>query len=116
LLLFASLTVLWILFSAIGVAISSRLKTYRAIWPVGTLTFTTLGMLSPLYYPITALPPAWAFLAHFVPATYAAFLVDGALGFVPATPASLTLDAVILVASAAVGTLLALSIYRWRVP
>jgi hypothetical protein len=42
--------VLWVLFSAIGVAISSRVTSQREIWPVGSLAFTCLGMLSPLYF------------------------------------------------------------------
>ncbi|HLN50551.1 MAG TPA: hypothetical protein VK455_00595, partial [Thermoplasmata archaeon] len=39
----ASLGVLWVLFSSVGIAISSRVRTQREIWPVGNITFTTLG-------------------------------------------------------------------------
>ncbi|MEM0129464.1 MAG: ABC transporter permease [Thermoplasmata archaeon] len=113
LVLFGSLAVLWVLFSAIGIGISSRLKTQRAIWPVGNLTFTILGMLAPLYYPISALPPVWQDVAHFVPTTYAALLVQGAIGATPVGPVDMILYAVLLVVSAAIGTTLALSLYRW---
>ena len=111
--LLLSLTLLWILFSAIGIAISSRVRTQREIYPIGNLTFTILGMLTPLYYPITALPAAWQVAAHFLPATYAALLVQGVLGITPASPANLALDAGLLLACTAVGLVLSLRLYRW---
>lgn len=112
--LVGSLVVLWLLFSAIGIAMSSRLTTQREIWPVGNLTFTILGMLSPLYYPLSYLPPAWQVAARFLPATYAALLVQGVLGITPASSSALALDAALLLVSATVGTAIALSLYRWR--
>src|SRR5208282_6644194 len=89
--LFVSLFTLWILFSSIGIAISSRVRTQREIWPVGNITFTTLGMLSPLYYPLSALPPLWQGAARFLPTTYAALLAQGALGITPASPDQMVL-------------------------
>jgi ABC-2 type transport system permease protein len=111
--LFGSLFALWVLFSSIGIAISSRIKTQREIWPVGNLTFTILGMLSPLYYPISALPPLWQDVARFLPTTYAALLVQGALGITPADPGELLLYAALLAVSALVGLAITLRLYRW---
>lgn len=115
LVLIGSLSVLWVLFSAIGIAISSRVKTQRAIYPVGNLTFTILGMLAPLYYPLSYLPPAWQAMAHFIPTTYAALLVQGAIGITPATPEQMLLYGGLLLLSAGVGIVIALKLYRWRV-
>ncbi|MFI5418736.1 MAG: ABC transporter permease [Candidatus Lutacidiplasmatales archaeon] len=109
-----SVVVLATLFSAIGIAISSRLKSQREIWPVGNLTFTVLGMLSPLYYPLSYLPPAWQTVARFLPATYAAQLAQGALGITPASGSDMAIDAALLLVSASIGTVLALRLYRWR--
>ncbi len=106
--------VLWVLFSSIGIAISSRLTSQREIWPVGNLTFTVLGMMAPLYYPLSYLPPAWQTAAHFLPTTYAALLVQGSLGLEPASTGSLLLDAGLLVVSAFVGIVLAMRLYKWR--
>ena len=111
--LVTSLGVLWVLFSSIGIAISSRIHTQREIWPVGNLTFTILGMLTPLYYPLSALPPLWQDAAHFLPTTYAALLVQGALGITPATPLEMVEYAVLLVACALVGLVIMLRLYRW---
>jgi len=111
--LVASLAVMWVLFSSIGIGISSRIRTQREIWPVGNLTFTILGMLSPLYYPLSALPPLWQDAARFLPTTYAALLVQGALGITPATPSQMVFYAVLLVACALVGFVIMLRLYRW---
>jgi len=88
-------------------------RTQREIWPVGNLTFTLLGMLSPLYYPLSALPPDWQAVAHFLPTTYAALLVQGALGITPATPVQLALYAALLGVCALAGLLITLRLYRW---
>src|SRR5271170_1039552 len=111
--LLASLVTLWILFSAVGMAVSSRVRSQREIWPVGNLTFTMLGMLSPLYYPLSALPPVWQDVARFLPTTYAALLAQGALGITPATPAQLGLYAGLLALCAVVGVAVCLRLYRW---
>ena len=109
-----SLFVLWVLFSSIGIAISSRLHSQREVWPVGNLTFTTLGMMAPLYYPLSYLPPLWQKAALFLPTTYAALLAQGALGLIATSPWAMAEDAGLLLASAVAGTAIALSIYRWR--
>ena len=109
-----SILVLWILFSAIGVAISSRVTSQREIWPVGNLTFTFLGMLSPLYYPITVLPPWWQSVARLLPATYAVLLAQGAFGLLPASATALAEDGLFLALSALGGTAIALWLYRWQ--
>jgi ABC-type multidrug transport system permease subunit len=111
--LLGSLFILWILFSSVGMAISSRIRTQREIWPVGNLTFTLLGMLSPLYYPLSRLPPVWQEAARFLPTTYAALLAQGALGITPASPGQLALYAALLAVSALVGVVICLRLYRW---
>jgi ABC-type multidrug transport system permease subunit len=113
LVLLGSLTTLWVLFSSIGIAISSRIRTQREIWPVGNLTFTILGMLSPLYYPITALPGAWQDAARFLPATYAALLVQGAMGITPASAVEMLLYAGLLAATTGAVLIVTLRLYRW---
>ena len=105
--------ILWVLFSAIGIALSSRVRSLREYWPLGTLTFTTLGMLSPLYYPLSYLPPAWRAVAQFLPATYAALLVQGTIGLEPVAGATMLTYAFLLVVSASIGIVIALRLYRW---
>src|SRR2546428_12849774 len=99
--LVACILTVWVLYSAIGIAVSSRLRSQREVWPVGNLIFTLLGILSPLYYPLSRLPPVWRELAQLLPPTYAAPLVQGTLGLEPATAVSLAPDAGLLLLSAA---------------
>jgi len=108
--------VIWILFSAIGIAISTRILSQREVWPIGNLVFSVLGILAPIYYPLAILPPAWQAVARVLPSTYAAQLVQGSLGLIPITAEEMALDAVLLVVSAVIGIAVALSIYRWREP
>ncbi len=113
LVLLGSLACLWILFSSIGIAISSRIRTQREIWPVGNLTFTLLGMLSPLYYPLRALPGLWQDAARFLPATYAALLVQGAMGITPASSGQMLEYAGLLAVTTAAVLVVTLRLYRW---
>jgi ABC-type multidrug transport system permease subunit len=115
LILLGTILVLWLLFSAIGITISSRIKSRREIWPVGNFAFTALGMLSPLYYSLGTLPPALQDVARFLPGTYAALLAKGGMGLNPLGQGDMLLDAFLLVASATAGILLSLQFYRWRI-
>src|SRR2546421_22758 len=112
LVLIGSILTIWVLYSAIGIAVSSRLRSQREVWPVGNLIFTLLGILSPLYYPISILPPVWREVARPFPATYAALLVQGVLGL--GGPANLAVDGGFLVLSTAVGLVAAWWLYEWR--
>jgi len=109
-----SLFAIWILFSAIGIAMSTRIKSQREVWPISNLIFSILGILSPLYYPLHILPPAWQAAARFLPSTYAAQLVQGSLGLIPLTTEEMLLDVGLLVVSTLVGIAIALRLYRWR--
>src|SRR5437773_1021721 len=112
LVLIGCILTIWILYSTIGIAVSTRLRSQREVWPVGNLLFTLLGILSPLYYPISILPPVWGGVARLLPATYAALLVQGALGL--GGPANLAVDGGLLVLSTAVGLAAAWGLYEWR--
>ena len=116
LILAAAILTIWLLYSAIGIAVSSRLRSQREVWPVGNLIFTLLGVLSPLYYPLSALPDVWREVALLLPATYAALLVQGALGLDTSGSANLPLDASLLLLSTAVGLAAAWWLYQWREP
>ncbi len=114
LVLVVSILAVWVLYSAIGLAISSRVRSQMEVWPVGSLVFTALGIFSPLYYPLAILPPAWQVAARFLPATYAALLVQGALGFTRTTASEMLLDAALLALSTVVGLAIVLRLYAWR--
>ncbi len=113
--LIASILVLWILFSAIGIAISSRITSRREIWPVGNFVFTAVGILSPLYYPVAVLPPVLRQFAYLLPGTYAALFAKGGMGMISLSAGQLEIYGALLFGLATIGILLAMSVYRWRV-
>ncbi len=118
LVLASAVFMVWVLYSAIGIAVSSRLQSQMEVWPVGNLVFTTLGILSPLYYPLTFLlekAPMWAAVARFLPATYAALICQSALNLGYAPPGeSPVIDALLLVVSTFAGIVIAMRLYTWR--
>ena len=114
LVLAVAILTIWILYSAIGIAVSSRLRSQREVWPVGNLIFTLLGILSPLYYPLSRVPIVWQGVARLLPATYAALLVQSALGLGSSDPGNAALDAALLLLSTLVGLVIAWRLYQWR--
>lgn len=115
--LVSAIIMVWILYSAIGIAVSSRLQSQMEVWPVGNLVFTTLGILSPLYYPlafIVSVAPIWADAARFLPATYAALIVQSTLNLPYALPGEALADAVLLVVLTLAGIVVAMRLYTWR--
>lgn len=116
---------MWVLFSSLGIAISSRIRSRREVWPVGQLLFTAMGMISPLYYSITILPYWWQVAAQFLPGTYAATVTKTSLGVIcpqgainctPPATGSLIADSALLVVITVIGIVVSMSIYRWGDP
>ncbi|HYY48072.1 MAG TPA: ABC transporter permease [Thermoplasmata archaeon] len=114
LVLAVAILTIWILYSAIGIAVSSRLRSQREVWPVGNLVFTLLGILSPLYYPLSRVPVVWQDVARLLPTTYAALLVQATLGLGSADSGDTALDAGLLLLSTLVGLVIAWRLYQWR--
>jgi ABC-2 type transport system permease protein len=112
--LLGSMAVLWMLFSAIGIMISSRIKSRREVWPVGSLAFTALGMLSPLYYPLSTLPTGMQYVALCLPGTYAAMLAKGGMGMISIGLGSMVEYFLMLLLSATTLIAISLHFYRWR--
>src|SRR5207249_2420826 len=102
----------WCLSDSAVFRIELRLQDIFVASPVGNLIFTLLGILSPLYYPISRLPSGWGEIARLLPATYAALLVQGALGLERST--NFAVDGGLLILSAAVGLVAAWWLYEWR--
>jgi ABC-2 type transport system permease protein len=114
LVLVIAILAIWILYSAIGIAVSSRLRSQREVWPVGNLIFTLLGIVSPLYFPLSSVPEIWQGIARLLPATYAALLVQATLGLGSVDPGNAALDAGLLLLSTIVGLVIAWRLYQWR--
>jgi ABC-2 type transport system permease protein len=112
----------WLMATTLGFLISTFFRQLREIWPIGTLVFSTLAVLPPIFYPIEAIPLPWRWVAFFAPSTFAAQFADRVVGlssstaFLPAALGSPAFDAVGLVLLTVLFGGAALFLARWREP
>jgi ABC-2 type transport system permease protein len=112
----------WLMATTLGFLISTFFRQLREIWPIGTLVFSTLSILPPVFYPAAVIPSGWQWAAFLVPSTFAAQLADHALGLqygTPLTPGWLNsplFDLAGLVAATVLFGGLAVYLSRWREP
>ncbi len=72
----------WIMASSLGFMVSSFFKQMREIWPIASLIFSVISIVPPIFYPITAIPANYRWIAYFAPTTYSALLGDSVVGIV----------------------------------
>jgi ABC-2 type transport system permease protein len=70
----------WLMATSLGFFISTLFAQLREIWPIGTLVFSVLAVLPPIFYPATEIPAAWRWVAFLAPSTFAAQLADRLVG------------------------------------
>ena len=110
------LVLVWSFASALAFTLATYFQDVRETFifsPMISLLFT---VLPPVYYPITALP-AWAQVAARIsPTTYAAELVQGAVGLQPISFSGAVVDWAVLIAFTVVLFAVAAVKARWREP
>ena len=112
----------WLMATSLGFLISTFFRQLREIWPIGTVTFSALSVLPPLFYPIAALPDGYRWVSFLAPSTFAGQLADWAVGLGapadvgPAWLANPLVDLGGLVGATILFALAALFLARWREP
>lgn len=112
----------WLLATSLGFLISTFFRQLREIWPIGTVVFTSLSVLPPIFYPINAIPEPFRWAAFLAPSTFASQLADRVAGLplptVSGVPAlsSVSVEVVGMVALTILFTLMAMRLARWREP
>ena len=111
----------WLMATTLGFLISTLFKQLREIWPIGTLVFSTLSIIPPLFYPATRIPAAFQWVAFLAPSTYAGQLAEHAVGLSygalsPGILNSPIFDLAGLLAFTIVCGLAAAFLARWREP
>lgn len=113
----------WLMATTLGFLISTFFKQLREIWPIGTLVFSTLAVLPPIFYPASLIPAQYQWVAFLAPSTYAAQLAAHATDLTavgsPLTPSFLNnplFDLGGLVAFTVLFGLAAMFLARWREP
>ena len=116
LIVLATLILLWIFASALGFTLATYLADVRETFMIAPIISIFLTVVPPVYYPISHLPPEVRPFAYLSPTTWAANLVQGAMGISP-TPLTLgqaLLDGSVLLLSAAILFLVAWKKSQWR--
>ena len=114
--------VTWLFATTLGFLISTLFSQLREIWPIGTLVFSLLSVLPPVFYPATEIPAGWQWVALLAPSTFAAQLAGHAVGLGGALVTGVgfvdtpLFDALTLVAITAFFGAASLFLARWREP
>lgn len=112
----------WLLATSLGFLISTFFRQLREIWPVGTVVFTSLSVLPPIFYPLAEIPSPFRWAAFLSPSTFASQLADHAVGLrvptISAVPllSSIPVEAAGMVLLTVSFTLVAMRLARWREP
>jgi ABC-2 type transport system permease protein len=106
----------WSFATAFAFTLATYFQDVRETWMFSPIFSLVLTVLPPVYYPITYLP-GWARIAaQFSPTTYAAELVQGAVGLQPLTFDGAVVDWIVLVSFTAALFLIAALKARWKDP
>ena len=110
------LLLVWGFATALAFTLATYFEDVRETFMFSPLISLVLTVLPPVYYPISSLP-SWArIVARFSPTTYAAGLVQGAVGLAPITLPAAVLDWGVLIGFTAVLFVIAALKARWRDP
>jgi len=97
---------------SMGFVIASMVRTARFAQPLGGLIFYPMIGLSGLFFPVSALPPAWQAVARLLPLTYVVSLLRGILVGDPWSAHLMDVAALAIVF--AVCTALSARFFRWE--
>lgn len=112
----------WLMASSLGFLVSTFFRQLREIWPIGTLLFSTLSILPPMFYPAYVIPEKYQWVAFLAPSTFSGQLADRAVGVGVGPPLasellnSVWFDFAGLVGATILFALAALLLARWREP
>lgn len=73
-----------------------------------------LTTIPPVYYPITYIPLPWRYIAYLSPTTYAAEIIQSAIGYLQLSPLTLAVDWIVIIAIAIALFVLSIKKSRWR--
>lgn len=110
----------WLMATTLGFFISTLFSQLREIWPIGTLVFSTLSVLPPIFYPISSIPSGWQWVAFLAPSTFAGQLADHAASVGSAASTGIAVldtplfDLVGLLSATLLFGLAAVFLARWR--
>ena len=103
---------------AFSIVLGFLLSTFSSdivqTWGFSGIVTVLLSTIPPVYYPITYIPLPFRYIAYLSPTTYAAQIVQGAMGFTALTRGSAAVDWAILIAVTIAIFAISIKKARWR--
>ena len=100
----------------LGFVLSTLTSDVVQSWGFSGIVSVVLSTLPPVYYPLSYIPLPFQYLAYISPTTYAAEIVQSAIGYVSISPLNLAADWLVLVAVCTALIVIAYKKARWREP
>jgi ABC-2 type transport system permease protein len=110
----AALILLWIFATALGFTLATYFADVRESFMVAPIVSIFLSVVPPVYYPMSRIPLVLQPLAYLAPTTWAAKLVQGAMGITPLSLLDAIIDGAVLLASAIILFVIAWKKAQWR--
>lgn len=112
----AVMAVTFIFSIVLGYTLSTITSDVVQSWGFSGIVSVVLSTLPPVYYPLSYIPKPFQYLAYISPTTYAAEIVQSAIGYTSISPLNIAVDWIVLMAVSATLILLAYKKARWREP
>lgn len=100
----------------LGFVLSTLTSDVLQSWGFSGVVSVVLSTLPPVYYPLSYIPMPFQYLAYISPTTYAAEIVQSAIGYISISPLNLAVDWIVLIAVCAALIVIAYKKARWREP
>jgi ABC-2 type transport system permease protein len=100
----------------LGFVLSTLTSDVMQSWGFSGILSVVLTTIPPVYYPLSYIPLPFRYLAYISPTTYAAEIVQSAIGYISITPLNLAVDWIVLIGVCAALIVLAYKKARWREP
>ncbi|MEM0150040.1 MAG: ABC transporter permease [Candidatus Micrarchaeaceae archaeon] len=111
---FVALSLVFTFSIALGFTLSTFTSDVMQSWAFSGIISTLFSTIPPVYYPITYIPMPYRYLAYISPTTYAAEIVQNAIGFVHLAASNLAIDWAVLIAISIVLVAISAKKSRWR--
>ena len=112
--IFSILIMMFIFSISLGFLISTFSSDVMQNWAFSGILSTLLTTIPPIYYTITYIPLPYRYIAYISPTTYAAEIVQNAIGALPLSSAMLALDWTVILGISVLLLFLAVRKNRWR--
>src|SRR5271157_94590 len=112
----AVMAVTFVFSIVLGFILSTLTSDVVQSWGFSGIVSVVLSTLPPVYYPLSYIPMPFQYLAYISPTTYAAEIVQSAIGYASVSPMNLAADWAVLIAVCAALIVIAWKKARWREP